>query len=148
METLKSRVDPRSAVFQTNARHHGRLAEDLHRRLETARAGGPEQARATQRKRGKLLARERVARLLDPDTPFLELSALAAWGLHKREASAAGIITGSGRISGRECMVVANDPTVKGGTYFPETIRKHVRAQEIAGDNRLPCVYLVDSGGV
>jgi len=148
METLKTRVDPRSEGFQANARHHRRLAEELRRRIDTARRGGPEQAIATLRKRGKLLARERVARLLDPDTPFLDLSPLAAWDLHKGEAPAAGIVTGIGRVSGRECMVVANDPTVKGGTYFPETIRKHVRAQEIALDNRLPCVYLVDSGGV
>jgi acetyl-CoA carboxylase carboxyltransferase component len=148
METLKSRLDPRSAEFQENARHHRRLAEDLRRRLDKVRAGGPEQAIATLRKRGKLLARERIQKILDPDTPFLELSALAAWGLHGGEAPAAGIITGVGRISGRECVIVANDPTVKGGTYFPETIRKHVRAQEVALDNRLPCVYLVDSGGV
>ena len=148
MATLKSRVDSRSDAFKNNAAHHQRLAEDLRARLETARAGGPAQAVATQRKRGKFLARERVTRLLDPDTPFLELSALAAHGLHNGEAPAAGIITGVGRISGRECLVVANDPTVKGGTYFPETIKKHVRAQEIAIDNRLPCVYLVDSGGV
>ena len=148
METLKSRLDPRSAEFQENARHHRKLAEELRRRLDKARAGGPEQAIATLRKRGKLLARERIQKLLDPDTPFLELSALAAWGLHGGEAPAAGIITGVGRVSGRECVIVANDPTVKGGTYFPETIRKHVRAQEVALDNRLPCVYLVDSGGV
>jgi len=148
METLKSRVDPRSAEFQANARHHRRLAEELRGRVDQARKGGSEQAIATLRKRGKLLARERVARLLDPDTPFLELSALAAHDLHKGEAPGAGVVTGVGRISGRECMVVANDPTVKGGSYFPETIRKHVRAQEIALDNRLPCVYLVDSGGV
>ena len=148
METLKSRVHPRSAEFQANERHHRALAEELRSRIDAARRGGSEQAVATQRKRGKLLARERVAKLLDADTPFLELSGLAAHGLHGGEAPAAGLITGVGRISGRECVVVANDPTVKGGTYFPETIRKHVRAQEIALDNRLPCVYLVDSGGV
>ena len=148
MEALKTKVDARSAAFQANAKHHKRLAETLRARQDEVRRGGPAQAIATLRKRGKLLARERVARLLDPDTPFLELSHLAAWGLHKNEAPAAGVITGIGRISGRECMVVANDPTVKGGTYFPETIKKHVRAQEIALDNRLACVYLVDSGGV
>jgi 3-methylcrotonyl-CoA carboxylase beta subunit/propionyl-CoA carboxylase len=145
---LKSRVDPRSAEFQENSRHHKRLAEELRRRLDKVRSGGPEQAVATQRKRGKLLARERIQKLLDDGTPFLELSALAAWGLHGGEAPAAGLVTGVGRVSGRECVIVANDPTVKGGTYFPETIRKHVRAQEIALDNRLPCIYLVDSGGV
>ena len=148
METLKSRVDNHSAEFQENARHHRRLAEELRRRLDKVRSGGPEQAVATQRKRGKLLARERIQKLLDEGTPFLELSALAAWGLHGGEAPAAGLLTGVGRVSGRECVIVANDPTVKGGTYFPETIRKHVRAQEIALDNRLPCIYLVDSGGV
>ena len=148
METLKSRVDKHSAEFQENARHHRRLAEELRRRLDKVRAGGPEQAIATLRKRGKLLARERIQKLLDEGTPFLELSALAAWGLHGGEAPAAGLVTGVGRVSGRECVIVANDPTVKGGTYFPETIRKHVRAQEIALDNRLPCIYLVDSGGV
>src|SRR5262245_37732888 len=132
MATLKSRVDPRSDAFKKNAAHHQRLAADLRARLETARAGGSALAVATQKKRGKLPARERVARLLDPETPFLELSALAAHGLHNGEAPAAGIITGVGRISGRECLIVANDPTVKGGTYFPETIKKHVRAQEIA----------------
>jgi acetyl-CoA carboxylase carboxyltransferase component len=148
MDTLKSKADPRSAGFQANARHHKKLAEDLRARLDGARHGGPDAAAATQKKRGKLPARERVAKLLDPDTPFLELSALAAWGLHNGEAPSAGIVTGIGRVSGRECLVIANDPSVKGGSYFPETIRKHVRAQEIALDNRLPCVYLVDSGGV
>src|SRR5882724_1365023 len=148
MDTLKSRADPRSAGFQANLRHHGKLAEDLRARVDGARKGGPDAAAATQKMRGKLPARERVARLLDPDTPFLELSALAAWGLHGGEAPSAGIVTGIGRVSGRECLVIANDPSVKGGSYFPETIRKHVRAQEIALDNRLPCVYLVDSGGV
>ncbi len=103
---------------------------------------------ATQRKRGKLMVRERLERLVDPGTPFLELSALAAWGRHEGEVPAAGIVTGVARVSGRECVVVANDSTVKGGTYFPETIRKHIRAQEIGLENRLPCIYLVDSGGV
>jgi acetyl-CoA carboxylase carboxyltransferase component len=148
MEIIPSRIETRSQAFQANARHHRKLAEELKARLERVRDGGPKAAAQTQKQRGKLPARERVKRLLDPDTPFLEMSALAAWGLHKDEAPGAGIITGIGRISGRECVVVANDPTVKGGTYFPETIRKHVRAQEIALDNRLPCVYLVDSGGV
>jgi acetyl-CoA carboxylase carboxyltransferase component len=148
METLKSRVDTRSPEFQANAKHHRALAAELRTRIEKVRKGGPDSAIATLRKRGKLLARERVAKLLDPDTPFLELSALAGWGLHNGEAPSAGVVTGVGRVSGRECLVIANDPTVKGGSYFPETIRKHIRAQEIALDNRLPCVYLVDSGGV
>src|SRR5262245_8416982 len=148
MDVLKSRLDPKSAQFQENAKHHRRLAEELRARIDRVRQGGPQQAAATQRKRGKLPVRERVARLLDDNTPFLELSALAAHGLHDGHAPGAGVVTGIGRIVGRECVIVANDPTVKGGTYFPETIRKHVRAQEIALDNRLPCVYLVDSGGV
>src|SRR6185503_9352865 len=148
MDVIKSRLDPKSAPLLENVKHHRRLAEELRARQETVRKGGPQQAAATQKKRGKLPVRERVARLLDDNTPFLELSPLAAWGLHDDDAPGAGIVTGIGRVMGRECVVVANDPTVKGGTYFPETIRKHVRAQEIALDNRLPCVYLVDSGGV
>ena len=148
MDLLQTRVDARSPEFQSNLRHHRALAEQLHGRLSQVRIGGPESAVSIQRKRGKLLVRERLTRLLDPDTPFLELSPLAAWGRHENEVPSAGLVTGVGRISGRECAIVANDATVKGGTYFPETIRKHVRAQEIALDNRLPCVYLVDSGGV
>jgi acetyl-CoA carboxylase carboxyltransferase component len=148
MEILKSRLDPKAAAFQENVKHHKRLAEELRSRHEQIRHGGPKAAAATQKKRGKLPVRERVRHLLDDNTPFLELSPLAAWGLHDGDAPGAGLVTGIGRIMGRECVVVANDPTVKGGTYFPETIRKHVRAQEIALDNRLPCLYLVDSGGV
>jgi acetyl-CoA carboxylase carboxyltransferase component len=148
MDSLTSHVATNAPKFQANARHHRNLAGELKARQERIRAGGPQKAIETQRKRGKLLARERIARLLDPDTPFLEFSHLAAWGMHGDEAPAAGIITGVGRVSGRECLLVVNDPTVKGGTYFPETIRKHIRAQEIALDNRLPCIYLVDSGGV
>ena len=148
MDVLKSRLDPRAAPFQENAQHHRRLAGELKARQDRVREGGPSLATATQKKRGKLPVRERVARLLDDNTPFLELSVLAADGMHDGVAPGAGVVTGIGRILGRECVVVANDPTVKGGTYFPETIRKHVRAQEIALDNRLPCVYLVDSGGV
>ena len=109
--------------------------------------GGGEAARRRHLARGKLLPRERVRLLLDPGSPFLELSPLAAYGMYDGEVPAAGIITGIGRITGRECVVVANDATVKGGTYFPITVKKHLRAQEIAGENRLPCLYLVDSGG-
>jgi acetyl-CoA carboxylase carboxyltransferase component len=148
MDAIRSRVDPASPEFNANAAHHRRLAQLLRDRLAQVRKGGPEAAVATQRKRGKLLVRERIDKLIDPETPFLELSPLAAWGHHDNEVPAAGMVTGIGRISGRECVVVANDSTVKGGTYFPETIRKHLRAQEIAIENRLPCVYLVDSGGV
>src|SRR5581483_2582933 len=105
------------------------------------------QAVERHRRRGKLLAHERVTRLLDPQTPFLELNALAAWGMYDDEAPQAGIVTGIGRVSGRGVVIVANDATVKGGTYFPLTVKKHLRAQEVAQENRLPCVYLVDSGG-
>src|SRR5439155_6674591 len=124
------------------------LVADLRRRLQAVANAAPPHVVKLHRDRGKLLVRERIERLLDPDTPFLELSPLAATGLYNDEIPAAGIVTGIGVISGRECVIVANDATVKGGTYFPETIRKHIRAQEIALENRLPCVYLVDSGGV
>jgi acetyl-CoA carboxylase carboxyltransferase component len=148
MDILKSRVDTLSAEFQERAAHHRGLAARLKERLAAVKKGGPDAAIATLRKRGKLQARERIDRLLDPGTPFLEVMPLAAWGRHDGEAPCAGIVTGVGRVAGREVMVVANDPTVKGGTYFPETVRKHCRAQEIAIENRLACVYLVDSGGV
>jgi 3-methylcrotonyl-CoA carboxylase beta subunit/propionyl-CoA carboxylase len=148
MDLLPTRIDSGSAEFVSNDRHHRKLLEQFRERLTRVRKGGPESAVATQRKRGKLLVRERVERLSDPEAPFLELSPFAAWDRHENEVPAAGIVTGVARVSGRECVVVANDATVKGGTYFPETIKKHLRAQEVALDNRLPCVYLVDSGGV
>jgi len=148
MSVLKSHAKPQSGEFQANRKHHLGLAEALRQRLEAVRAGGSKQAVELHRSRGKLLPRERIERLLDPDTPFLELSALAAGGLYGDEVPSAGIVTGIGMISGRECMIVANDATVKGGTYYPMTIKKHIRAQEIALENRLPAVYLVDSGGV
>ncbi len=147
MDVLRTRLQTGSEEFKRNAEHHRRLASELSARLAAAMTGGSASARETQKKRGKLLPRERLERLLDPDTPFLELSTLAAYGRHDDQVPAAGIVTGIGRIAGKECMVVANDSTVKGGTYFPETVKKHVRAQEIALENRLPCVYLVDSGG-
>jgi acetyl-CoA carboxylase carboxyltransferase component len=148
VDTLQSHISTRSPEFQTSLAHHRRLAAELRERLAAIRRGGPESAVALHHQRGKLMPRERIERLLDPATPFLELSALAAYGLHKSEVPAAGIVTGIGVVAGRECMIVANDATVKGGTYFPETIKKHIRAQEIALDNRLPTIYLVDSGGV
>ena len=123
------------------------LVADLRERLAVARLGGSESARAKHTGRGKLLVRDRVDRLLDPGSPFLELSALAATGMYDDAVPSAGIVTGIGRVSGRETVVVANDATVKGGTYYPMTVKKHLRAQAIAADNRLPCVYLVDSGG-
>ena len=123
------------------------LVVDLRERLAQTRLGGSEAARTKHTDRGKLLVRERVDRLLDPGSPFLELSPLAATGMYDDAVPAAGIVTGIGRISGRECVVVANDATVKGGTYYPLTVKKHLRAQQVAADNNLPCVYLVDSGG-
>ncbi len=147
MDVLPARVRETSPEFKENATYHQALAAELRERIARVKVGGSPQAVETQRKRGKLLPRERIDRLLDPDTPFLELSQLAAWGLHGGQVPAAGIVTGIGRIHGRECMIVANDSTVKGGTYLPETVKKHVRAQEIALENRLPCIYLVDSGG-
>src|ERR671921_575753 len=123
------------------------LVDDLRGRLQAVRLGGSEASRRRHIDRGKLLVRERVDRLLDPGSPFLELSPLAATGMYDDAVPSAGIVTGVGRISGRECVVVANDATVKGGTYYPTTVKKHLRAQEVALQNRLPCIYLVDSGG-
>src|SRR5262245_36527646 len=144
---LKSNIDPNSEAFAKNAAHHRALAEQLRARSAEIAVGGPKDSRDRHVKRGKLLPRERVERLLDPGAPFLEVGALAAYGLYHNEAPAGGLITGIGRVSGREVMIVANDATVKGGAYFPITVKKHLRAQEIALQNRLPCVYLVDSGG-
>ncbi|MQA11968.1 MAG: methylcrotonoyl-CoA carboxylase [Pseudonocardiaceae bacterium] len=145
--TLGSAVDRTSADFDRRMRQHKELVRELRDRLAQASVGGPERARQRHVERGKLLPRDRVNALLDPGSPFLELSPLAAAGLYDDEAPAAGIITGVGRVSGRECVVVANDATVKGGTYYPITVKKHLRAQEVALHNNLPCIYLVDSGG-
>ena len=147
MPVIESHADTGSAEFQENLAHMDALERDLRVRLAEARAGGGEEAIRRHREQGKLLARERIERLLDPGTPFLEIGALAAHGLYEGAAPSAGIVTGIGRVRGREVMVVANDATVKGGTYFPLTVKKHLRAQEIAEENRLPSVYLVDSGG-
>ena len=147
MSVLRSHVDPRSPDFQANAAHFESLVAELKVRLARSAEGGGEKARAKHTERGKLLPRERIRALLDPGSPFLELSPLAAEGLYDDAAPGAGIVTGIGRVNGIEVMVVANDATVKGGTYFPMTVRKHLRAQEIAGENHLPCIYLVDSGG-
>ncbi len=143
-ETL---IDTRSAEFRTNREVMAGLVEELRRTVEQVRQGGGERARARHVGRGKLLPRDRVRALIDPGSPFLEVGQLAAHGMYGGEVPSAGLITGIGRVSGRECMIVANDATVKGGTYFPLTVKKHLRAQEIAAQNRLPCVYLVDSGG-
>ncbi|MBC6460554.1 carboxyl transferase domain-containing protein [Actinomadura sp. HBU206391] len=140
-------ADPGSEVFKSNAERNLALVAELRDRLAQASLGGPERSRERHVARGKLLPRDRVDALLDPGSPFLELSPLAATGMYDDEAPGAGIITGVGRISGRECVIVANDATVKGGTYYPVTVKKHLRAQEVALHNHLPCVYLVDSGG-
>src|SRR5690349_2133300 len=147
MPVIRTKLNPQSADFQANAAAMAALVADLRAKVERAAQGGEEAARAKHAARGKLLPRERLRLLLDPGSPFLELSQLAAFGLYGDEAPGAGIITGVGRVSGRECVVVANDATVKGGTYYPITVKKHLRAQEIALQNRLPCIYLVDSGG-
>jgi 3-methylcrotonyl-CoA carboxylase beta subunit len=147
MKTLTTAVDVSSDDFAANHAHHAALAADLRARLEQVARGGSEASRARHLERGKLLPRDRVATLLDEGSPFLEISPLAATGLYDDEAPAAGLITGIGRVSGRTCVIVANDATVKGGTYYPITVKKHLRAQEIAATNRLPCIYLVDSGG-
>ncbi|MGB8692585.1 MAG: carboxyl transferase domain-containing protein, partial [Steroidobacteraceae bacterium] len=147
MSTYASSVKPRSAEFLANQAAMQALVADLRDKVARAALGGGSAARERHLARGKLLPRERVNLLLDPGAPFLEFSQLAGFGLYGDEAPGAGLITGIGRISGRECVVVCNDPTVKGGTYYPMTVKKHLRAQEIARENSLPCVYLVDSGG-
>ncbi len=147
MSTLESRLDTLSGEFQENAAAMDALVAQLRERLASVRRGGGEEALRRHREQGKLLVRERIERLLDPGTPFLEIGALAGLGLYDGQAPGAGIVCGVGRVSGRELMIVANDATVKGGTYFPITVKKHLRAQEIALENRLPSLYLVDSGG-
>ena len=147
MPVLRSATDTRSAAFRANEAAMQEAVADLRLTVERARQGGGPKARSRHEGRGKLLPRERVRALLDPGSPFLELSQLAAHGMYGDDVPAAGIITGIGRISGRECVVVCNDATVKGGTYYPITVKKHLRAQEVARENHLPCVYLVDSGG-
>ena len=147
MSNLKTLVDKKSEAFAQNAARFEALVDELRERSAEARRGGGEKAQRRHRERGKLPVRERIDRLLDPGTAFLELSPLAAFGMYDGRVPVAGIVTGIGRVSGREVMVVANDATVKGGTYYPMTVKKHLRAQEIAEQNYLPCIYLVDSGG-
>jgi 3-methylcrotonyl-CoA carboxylase beta subunit len=144
---LRSRVDPAGEAFKRNVEQHTALVAELREKLAVAGRGGPDRSRERHAARGKLLPRDRVDALVDAGSPFLELSPLAADGMYDDEAPAAGIITGVGRVARRECVVVANDATVKGGTYYPVTVKKHLRAQEVALHNRLPCIYLVDSGG-
>src|SRR5881396_624946 len=147
MVVLDSHVNPSDPSFQSNRDRMLRLVAELKERLLAAREGGGAKYVERHREQGKLPVRDRIDRLLDPGSPFLELSPLAAHGMYEGEAPGAGLVTGIGRVSGREVMIVANDATVKGGTYLPITVKKHVRAQDIALQNRLPCVYLVDSGG-
>jgi len=147
MDVLDTHVQPASDEFRANHAHMARLVADLRAHTDRVRQGGGPRALARHREQGKLPARERIERLLDPHAPFLELSPLAAFEMYENEAPAAGLVTGIGRVSGREVLVVANDATVKGGTYFPITVKKHLRAQQVALENRLPCLYLVDSGG-
>ncbi len=147
MSKLRTHVDRKSEAFQKNVESYETLLDGLRRHSEQARRGGSEKARKRHEGRGKLLVRDRIGLLLDPDTAFLELSPLGAHGMYDGNVPAAGIVTGVGRVSGRECVIVANDATVKGGTYYPMTVKKHLRAQEVAEQNYLPCLYLVDSGG-
>src|SRR5512143_3156163 len=147
MRRLETKIRTGDPEFQENQRAYEALVAELRARRQAAQTGGPEEQRRRHHERGKLLARERIDALIDPDTPFLELSPLAAYGMYGGEAPSAGIATGIGVIHGRETMIVANDATVEGGTYYPLTVKKHLRAQQIALENRLPCVYLVASGG-
>jgi 3-methylcrotonyl-CoA carboxylase beta subunit len=147
MPIIESKLNARSEEFRANVAALDALVADLKEKVAKLAEGGGQAARDRHVSRNKLLPRERIAQLLDPGTPFLELSQLAAYGMYNDDAPGAGIITGIGRIAGQECVIVCNDATVKGGTYYPVTVKKHLRAQEIAEQNRLPCVYLVDSGG-
>ncbi|CAN1555461.1 COG4799 Acetyl-CoA carboxylase, carboxyltransferase component (subunits alpha and beta) [Sphingomonadaceae bacterium] len=144
---IATAVQPDSAEYKARALHNRALAADLRAKVAAAALGGPEQHRERHIARGKLLPRDRVERLLDPGAPFLEIGQLAANGMYEGDVHGASLITGIGRVSGRTCMILCNDATVKGGTYYPLTVKKHLRAQEIAMENRLPCIYLVDSGG-
>lgn len=147
MTVLRSHISPSSDVFKANRAAMAKAIATIEEAVRLAAAGGGESARERHVSRGKLLPRDRIASLVDPGTPFLEIGATAAHDMYNGDAPGAGLIAGIGRVSGRECVVVCNDPTVKGGTYYPMTVKKHLRAQEIAAENRLPCVYLVDSGG-
>ncbi|GAB5458268.1 MAG: carboxyl transferase domain-containing protein [Henriciella sp.] len=147
MSIITSTIDTRSDNFKENDKAMRKLVEELRANTATVKAGGGERRVARHKNRGKLLARERIERLLDPGSAFLEIGQFAAWDMYSGDVVSAGVVAGIGRIEGTECMIVANDPTVKGGTYHPMTVKKHLRAQEIALENRLPCIYLVESGG-
>ena len=147
MEILASTIDTTDPHVQANAAHHRQLVNELRQHLAQVRQGGGQKYQKRHESQGKLFVRTRIDRLLDPGSPFLELSPLAAWGIYNQQAPGAGVVTGIGRVAEREVMLIANDATVKGGSYFPLTVRKHLRAQGIAEQNYLPCIYLVDSGG-
>ena len=147
MSIIKSSLNTRSDEFKANVAAMRALVEDLREKTALVARGGPEEHRKKHVARGKLLPRERIDNLVDPGAPFLELSAMAGWNMFNNEVASGGVVTGIGRVQGVECMIVANDATVKGGSYYPITVKKHLRAQEIAAQNRLPCIYLVDSGG-
>ncbi|MDX1994120.1 MAG: carboxyl transferase domain-containing protein [bacterium] len=147
MHVLDTQIDPTDERFQRNTEHNRALAQQLQERLAQVYEGGGERYQQRHREQGKLFVRDRIDKLLDPGSAFLEVAPLAAWGLYDGEAPASGIVTGIGRVSGTECLIVANDATVKGGSYYPMTVKKHLRAQQIALENNLPCIYLVDSGG-
>ncbi len=148
MYRIESKIDTKSDDYKRNFEENRKLVDELRERLEKVRPGGPQRAIDRHKERGKLTVRERLNKLFDDNTPFIELSPLAAWDMYDNDAPAAGMVTGIGVVHGREVLVVANDATVKGGTYYPMTIKKHVRAQEVALKNKLPCIYLVDSGGI
>jgi 3-methylcrotonyl-CoA carboxylase beta subunit len=147
LQSIQTQIDVNSPGFKANTEHHKSLVSELASALAVVRQGGGEEVVRKHRARGKMVARERIDNLIDNGSPFLEFSSLAAWGMYDNEAPGAGIVTGIGPVHGQECVIVANDATVKGGTYFPLTVKKHLRAQEIAEENNLPCIYLVDSGG-
>jgi acetyl-CoA carboxylase carboxyltransferase component len=147
MDVIQTKINASDAVFQENKAHMEGLVAELRSKLETVKQGGGKAAVERHTSRGKLYVRDRIERLIDPDSPFLEFSPLAAWEMYDGDAPGSGMVTGIGRVCGRECLIVANDATVKGGTYYPITVKKHLRAQEIARENHLPCIYLVDSGG-
>lgn len=148
MIRIQSKLNTNTPEYKSNLENSIKIVSELKERYEKVKLGGSEKARKRHTDRGKLLPRERIEKLIDKNTPFLELNSFAAWDMYDNAAPSAGMITGIGRIKGRECMIVANDATVKGGTYFPMTIKKHIRAQRVALENRLPCIYLVDSGGI
>ncbi|HRF98241.1 MAG TPA: carboxyl transferase domain-containing protein, partial [Aggregatilineales bacterium] len=147
MDILETHIERDSEQFFRNVAHHRGLSDELHRRLALVYEGGGEKYQQRHREQGKMFVRDRINALVDPNTPFLEIAPFAAWDLYDGEAPCAGIVVGIGRVSGVECLIVANDATVKGGSYFPMTVKKHLRAQQVALENNLPCIYLVDSGG-